>query len=396
MPRPSYRAPWLAAMVLLVAGLERAGAAEDELYASLRLRGGYDGNPRLLAAPRGSLFAGLDAVAVLGRKAADSLLGLVLEASHTRYRDAAVDPVQRYALRAQFEHSGDGIAVRATAALGYFANYETRAFEAQQTLRLQRSEGVLRPFVSASLGYFALNEVSAVLGEFLPDSQRFLRGTIIPGIAVKHGDLEVGVSVNLSATRYAEPLDLFGYRRDNERIEWFLFARYAGEKLSLFASLSRLYGDWHDLDFTDVRRTMFELSAAYRDDPFAIDVSATRSAADTTFPVSPVSVDTEISGRLTARLDPATRVAAFGRLLGREFPDSAFRSRQTTYGIELARDLGDELTLAAEISRTRVEPIVGGPLHATVASLSLARRYGAEADRRLRAGTGFPPARPSR
>jgi len=399
MTPPCHAALWTAAAFLILAGAaaDQGYAAEDEMIASLRLRGGYDSNPVLLAAPRGLAFAGMDAVAVLGRKADGLSAGLVAEASHTRYEDASVDPVQRYKLRAQFENpERNGLSVRSAASLGYFSNYETRAFEAEQSVRVQRAEGTLRPFVSAAVRYSALNETSAVLGEFLPDAQRFLRGTIIPGVAVKHENFEIGASVNLSATRYDERLDFFGYRRDNERIEPFLFASYAGDKLSIFASLSRLYGDWHDVDFTDVRRTMFELTMSYRGEKAEAEFSASRFATDTTFPISPISVDTELSGKLTRHLDSATRVALFGRVLQREFLDSKFRSRQTAFGLEAARDIGADLTLAAEVSRVRMQPIVGEPLYATVASVSVTRRYGADPENKLRAGASPPPARPSR
>lgn len=383
----------LAACVLFVAA---PGKAEDEFLASLRLRGGHDSNPTLVRPARGAPLTGVDAVALIARETDRFTLSLSGEGTHTRYRNEAIAPAQGYRLRSNIESKGHAVSLRSAATAGYLSNYETRSFDAEQSLRLRRAEGRLRPFASASLRYQALNEVSPVLGTFLPESQRFLRGSIIPGIALHHATLEVGMSVNLSATRYAEQRDLFGYRRDYECVEPFLFASYTGEKLSVFASLSRLIGDWHDADFSDVRRTMFELTVGYRDRPLELEFSASRHATDTTFPISPISIDTDISGKLTGHMNSATRIALSARMLEREFLDSVFRSTQISYGIEISRDIAENLTLAAELTQLRLRPIIGAPLEATVASLSLTRRYGTDPENKLRAGSKFPPARSSR
>ncbi len=358
--------------------------AEDEQLASFRLRGGYDSNPTMLLEARGATFAGVDAVAAVARSVGDVAAGLTAEASHTRYEDPGIDPLERYQLRGSVELSDfGGFTIRSSGLVSYFANYETRAFDAEQSVRVQYMDGPVRPFVSASLRYSSLNETNAILGEFLPDPQSFLRGSLIPGIAVRNGPFEVGASLNLSATRYTQRFDLFGFRRDNERIQPFVFASYEGERFSLFGSLSQLYGDWHEVDFSDVRRTMFELTASYRGDDFDAEFSAIRFATDTTFPISPISVDTELSARLTRRIDDVSRVSLFGRRLDREFLDSPFRSRQYVFGIEASRDFAEDYTLSAELSRVRMEPMVGEPIHALIASVSLARRFGAGADAKL-------------
>ena len=80
--------------------------------------------------------------------------------------------------------------------------------------------------------------------------------------------VEVGVSANLSIRRYLDEFDDFGYHRDNERVQPFVFARYQDKSVTAFASVSKLYGRWHDVDFSNVDRTLFDASLSWRAAPF--------------------------------------------------------------------------------------------------------------------------------
>jgi len=111
------------------------------------------------------------------------------------------------------------------------------------------------------------------------------------------GKAEVGVSVNLSTRRYVDVVDDFGYRRDNERVQPFVFAKYDGADVTAFGSVSRLYGKWHDVDFSDVDRLLFDATVTWRAKPFKIDLGATRRASETTFPISPITIDTIYSAK---------------------------------------------------------------------------------------------------
>ena len=249
----------------------------------------------------------------------------------------------------------------------------------------------MRPFLTGEVRAASLNETNPISGDFFPEPQRFLRGTLIPGVALHRGDFEVGVSVNLSATRYEDELDFFGYRRDNERIHPFLFARYRKDKLSAFAAVSRLHGDWHDADFSDVRATLFEASLDYDGEPVAFELAAARTATDTTFPLSPVSIDTSLRGSAEVKLDQKTAVSFFGSHVEREFLDSPFRIRTTRYGVGFEREFAKDSVFGLELARVRASPIAGPVVQTLVATASLTRRFG-DVAKKGAGGMGIPPA----
>jgi hypothetical protein len=198
-----------------------------------------------------------------------------------------------------------------------------------------------------------LNESNLLLGDFLPKPEVFLRGTIIPGVAMKKDGLEIGTSVNLSVTRYTDKIDYFGFRRDNERVEPFFFLRYSKDKFSLFAAVSRLYGDWHDVDFSDVRRNLYEIALSYEADPFGFEFSAKRTAEETTFPISPITIDTQYAGKVVKKLDAKNSLAFFGRYLEKEYLDSPFKQRTTTYGAKFNHDISDKVSFGFELRATK-------------------------------------------
>jgi hypothetical protein len=296
--------------------LASAARAEDEFLGSLQLRGGYDTNPDLSFAAHGTALAGINAVVVAGRSTESYVAAVTGEASYTRYRETVDAPLARY--RAAFDIASKDeseFSLKSATSVTSFENYNTKSLDAIERVKLRKTSGVVQPFVTAELRYSQLNESSILLNEFLPRPEVFLRGTIIPGVAMKNDAWEVGASLNLSATRYEGELDYFGFRRDNERIEPFLFLRYSKDRFSLFASLSRLYGDWHDADFSDVRKTLYDIALSYNGEPFGFELSAKRTAEETTFPISPVTIDTAYAGKIARKLNANSSLPSSGVIL---------------------------------------------------------------------------------
>jgi hypothetical protein len=360
--------------------------AEDQFLGSLQLRGGYDSNPGLSPVGTGGALSGIDGVVVAGRSTDDYVAAFTGEGSYTRYGRAAAAPLQRY--KAGFDIANKeqgGIALKAATSVVLFDSYDTRSFKASQSVRAQWVRGTVRPFVTVQAGYASLNESNPVLGDFLPNPQAFLRGTIIPGVALKKGEIETGVSVNLSVTRYRDEFDLFGFRRDNERIQPCLFLRYNKEKFSLFAALSRFYGDWHDRDFSDVRKNLYEISLSYAGEPVGFELSAKRTAEETTFPISPITIDTAYAGKLTRKLDAKTTLAVFGRYVERDYLDAPFTQRTVSYGAEITRKISEQLSAGFEIASSRSNPILGSHANGIAAVAKLTQRFGGDAAAKKRA-----------
>jgi hypothetical protein len=140
--------------------------------------------------------------------------------------------------------------------------------------------------------------------------------------------------------------------------------------------VSRLYGVWHDVDFSDVRKNLYEIALSYEADPFGFEFAAKRTAEETTFPVSPITIDTLVSGKIARKLDAKNTVAFFGRYLEKEYLDSPFKQCTRTYGVKFTHEVSDKVSLGFEVARSEMSPILGPDVDGFVAVASLTQRFG--------------------
>ena len=355
--------------------------ASDVARGSVRLRGGFDANPRLLPGGTGSAFAGVDGAFAIGREDGAMQAGLIGEMERTEYAAGSIAPSERYRLGVEAETTAiENWVLRSSSSIENTRTATVRSFDAVQRVRAGWTGGAVRPFASAEIRYASLNETNAILTDFLPDDQRFGRATVTPGVtAVLGGGAEAGASVSVSATRYTERLDLFGYRRDNERIEPFLFARYEGPGLSVSASVSRLYGRWHDVDFSDVRETLYDVSLTRTMGAWTLDLGAKRFAGETTFPISPVTISSAEFARLTFAPDDRWKLGVLGRTLRTAYLDSPWSADVLAYGVTASYALGGDWLVAAELLRINSTALNGEAADGGVVSLSLTRRFARDA-----------------
>jgi hypothetical protein len=220
-----------------------------------------------------------------------------------------------------------------------------------------------------------LNQTNAIFQDFLPDPQQYLRGTLIPGVSLVSGKSELGASVNLSVRRYLQEFDVFGYRRNNERVQPFLFAKYRGDAVTAFVSVSRLYGRWHDPDFTNVDRTLFNASLTWGAAPFRIDLTAWRRAGETTFPISPITIETAYSAKVSWTAEPKVTLAASVGYAASDYLDSPFHARTLTCGVGASRDIKDDLTLGIEVAYAKGSLISGDDVNGLVITSSITKRF---------------------
>lgn len=366
----------LLCFVLFCFGIVHA-AATEEFAASFRLRGGYDSNPLLAPQGKGSPLFAWEAAAVYGRDHGDWISGATGEASLTRYREHEFEPVQTYRLRLRLANKAQNdISLDATTTLLHFSNYDTRSDSANQRVHVQWAGGAFRPFVAGDFRFTSLNEANVLLGNFLPEPMRYLRGTITPGIAYVKDKTEASVSVALARTKYEQELDLFGYRRDNDRVQPALHAKYVGDNLALAAVVSFLRIQSQEEYFTDVNALLFEVSLTVKWDEWNGELALARTAEDTTFPVSPVTINTALQAKLLRDLDSKTSAGIFGRVLHRKYWDSPFYSRTRIAGVEVAYDLTDDVRLAGEIGFAKSLLISGAEAEGMVVTLALTKRFG--------------------
>lgn len=379
--------------VCIFAVLGGAAVAEDDFVASLRLRGGFDSNPQLTSGWAGeSGFVGTDIALAAGSKGEGYSYGVVGEASTTQYSNPYVVPALtgKVVLRGQL--GDDNANITSVTTIADSNTYNLRSSDLVQSVKGEVKFGAIKLFATLEGARSSINQTNAIFQDFLPSPHQYLRGTVIPGISFSRGNFEVGTSVNLSLRRYTEEFDDFGYRRDNERIQPFLFAKYSNEIITAAGAISQLRGTWHDVDFTNVNTTLFDTSLSLRLKPVVIDLSASRRANETTFPISPITLDTIYRGKIAWQVEPKLTLTAAAGYAITEYLDSPFKAQTATYGIGLSHDLGNDYAIGLDLMRAEGTLISGEKASAVIVSTSLTKRFTPFAKKAAKASEASPPS----
>lgn len=351
--------------------------AENEFAASFQLRGGYDTNPEFSSGNGvgGSAFIGTNTALAAGTRDGNTTYGVAAEANSIHYANPLVTPTLGGKVILRGAIGDDDFKLSSTTTLADVSSYNLRSTDLIQSVKAEAKVDSLKFFMTAEGGRSSLNQTNAIFQDFLPSPQQYLRGTLVPGISIVRDKVEVGVSANLSIRRYLDEFDDFGYHRDNERVQPFVFARYQDKSITAFASVSKLYGRWHDVDFSNVDRMLFDASLSWRAAPFTLDLVAARRASETTFPISPITIDTIYSAKASWAVDPKLTLLASVGYADCEYLDSPFRSRALTYGVGVTRDLGDDLTWGVDLMRAQGVLISGDRADAFIVATSLTKRF---------------------
>jgi hypothetical protein len=367
----------LTAAIIIAAGLSGAARAEDDFAGSFRLRGGYDTNPEFAGRSGigGSAFIGTETALIAGTKEAGYTAGVAAEAGTIHYANPAATPTLSGKLILRGKIGDDDASLSSTTTISDISSYNLRSSDLVESLKGEAKTGALKVFATAEVARSSLNQSNAIFQDFLPKPQQFLRTTLIPGLSVVAGKAEAGVSVNLSTRRYTEYLDDFGYRRDNERVQPFVFAKYDGGDISGAVAISQLYGWWHDPDFSRVNRFLFEANASWRPKPFSIELAASRRAGETTFPISPITIDTLYNLKASWQVDPALMLVGNVAYADSEFLDSPYRSRTFTMGLGLQHDVSKDLTWGVDLTCASGRLISGDRARAIIIASSLTKRF---------------------
>ncbi|WP_295845700.1 outer membrane beta-barrel protein [Tardiphaga sp.] len=354
--------------------------AEDEFLASLRLRGGYDSNVQFSSGhnPVGSAFIATDAALAAGAKDGDSSWAITADGSTTRYANQLLVSATTGKVLLRGSMGDDELRISSVSSIVDISTYNLRATDILQVFKVESLQDKVRLFVSAEGGRSTINQTNAIFQDFSPQPLQYWRGAIIPGVSVIRGKAELGVSLNVSARRYTDELDIFGYRRDNERVQPFLFGKYDGDELTGFASISQLYARFHDVDFTNVDRTLFEANVGWRPKAvkqLSVDLGAQRRAGETSFPISPITIDTLYTAKAGWQVDPKLLLTALVGYAATEYLDSPFRQQITTVGVGLSREITSDVRWGMDLSRTTGTLINGDKASAIIVASSLTKTF---------------------
>lgn len=351
--------------------------AADDFAASLRLRGGYDTNPQFSngSGIGGSAFVATDLALAAGTKEEDYSFGAAAEASRTQYFNPLAVPATNGKVILRGLLGDEQASLSAVTTLSDISTYNLRATDAIQSVKGEAKFGSIKLFATVEGGHSSLNQTNAFFQDFLPNPQVYLRGALIPGVAFVKDKFEIGTSVNLSMRRYAQEFDDFGYRRDNERIQPFLFARYNSDDITVAGSISHLRGTWHDADFTNVSAYLYEANLTWRLKPVTIDLAATRRANETTFPISPITLDRNFTGKISWEVEPKLTLSAAAGYVSTQYLDSPFSAQTITYGVGLSHDLGNDYAFGFDVMRAYGTLISGEKAGSIIVMSSLTRRF---------------------
>lgn len=361
---------------LLVAAFHPAWAG-DEFAASLRLRGGFDSNPQFSngSGIGGSAFIGTDASMAAAHKDGDTSLGVAAEASQTQY----ANPQAMSALSGKIVIRGmlgsDDLNISSVTTIADTSTYNLRSSDFIQSVKGEAKFGSFKLFATAEGARSSLNQTNAIFQDFLPEVEQYLRGTLIPGVAYVRGKFEIGTSINLSMRRYAQEFDVFGYRRDNERIQPFVFAKYADKDFSVTGSFSQLRGTWHDPDFSNVKALLYEGHLHWRRDALTLELTAWRRANETTFPISPITIDEAYTGKLSWVASSKLTLSAAAGYATTRYLDSPFDAQTATVAFGGSYDLGNDYALGLDLTYAQGVLISGDKANALILSSSITKKF---------------------
>lgn len=354
-------------------------AAESVFVSSVRLRGGYDSNPLLTPDGKSAAFTTLEGAFAAGRKEDGWTTGVTGEFSVTKFSESEFRTFQnnRFRLRLSNDNIAD-VSLDSTTMFANASTYDTRVAQVAQRTHLQYATGEFRPFTALETRLVALNELNPLLGGFLPEPMRFLRGTIGPGVAYVDGKNEIAASVIVGRTKYEGDADLFGFRRDNDRIQPTLSVKYEQEALSWRGSISYFRAYSEDIYFTDVEHLLFDAGITAKFGTLSADVSFAQTAEETSFPVSPMTINRLFQAKLSWLPDDKAAFAIFTRQLRRDYWDTPLYSRVRSFGVEAIYNTSADVAVAGEFAFTRALLLSGSEADGWVATVSLTKRFDPE------------------
>jgi hypothetical protein len=354
-------------------------AAEDVFVSSIRLRGGYDSNPLLAPDGKGAAFTTLEGAFAGGRKQDGWVTGVTGEFSATKFSASEFSTFQTHRFRLRLSNEDvEGLSLDSTTLFAAVATYDTRAPQIVQRTHVQAAEGSLKPFAAMEMRLVALNELNPLLGGFLPEPMRFMRGTFAPGVAYVDGKNEIAASFVVGRTKFEGDTDLFGFRRDNNRVQPALSGKYEKDSLSLRGSISYFRAYSEDAFFTDVSHFLFDISATVTWRKWSVDASFAQTAEETSFPVSPMTINRLFQARLARSLSDDVALAVSVRRLERDYWDTPFYSTTRIIGVEANYALNADVTLGGELAFARSQLISGNEADGVVATISLTKRFNRE------------------
>jgi hypothetical protein len=351
--------------------------------ATLGLRGGYDANPANVHGAPGSGFVSQSATWGYLRGSDREGYAISLAVTNTVYESRLLSPATSSV--ASFRHAmtlAANLILRSSVATTTENSWSRRLASVLWSERLDFEQGPVRLFASLDARFASLNERNIfALGNFLPAAENFVTLSALPGLALRQGWGEVGVSLLAARTTFRFQTDYLGLRRDNDRIHANLFASAEVKGIKLEGSLALAHARFRVLDFENITRLLYTAKVTVPLDRIGLPIrnlslalSSARTLEDTTLPFSVYNLMTLSDARLTATINERDSLALVARHKSDEYLGLGARSTLLSFGMEYERAFGEGLAGAAALSWRRVRDTGGPAVSAVTVQLGLNKR----------------------
>jgi hypothetical protein len=123
---------------------------------------------------------------------------------------------------------------------------------------------------------------------------------------------------------------------------------------------------------------MYDATLIWRLKPVTLDFTASRRAQETSFPISPITVDTIYSAKASWQVDPKFTLTAGAAAATMEYLDSPFRSQTYSVAVGMSREIVKDLKWGMDVSRTWGTLIDGEKTQAIIVASSLTKTFSPE------------------
>jgi hypothetical protein len=106
-----------------------------------------------------------------------------------------------------------------------------------------------------------------------------------------------------------------------------------------------------------------------------VDLTAARRASETTFPLSPITIDTLFTAKGSWQVDDKWTLTAAAGYTHTAYLDSPYQATTVTYGVGAVRDIGNGYKLGFDLTRVTGSLLNGAPAMGYIVASSLSKSF---------------------
>ncbi len=124
-----------------------------------------------------------------------------------------------------------------------------------------------------------------------------------------------------------------------------------------------------------MKALLYEGHLHWRRDAWTLDLTAWKRANETTFPISPITIDAAYTGKLSWASTPQLTLSAAAGYATTRYLVSPFDAQTATVAFGGSYDLGDDYALGIDLTYARGVLISGDKADALILSSSITKKF---------------------